>query len=277
MDLLFDIGGTKTRIGLAKNKKIVGRPTVVATTLNFKDAIKEFSQIKNQIIGRTEKVSRLVVAIAGILNKQKDMLIRSPHLQNWQGQPLKRELEKIFKAKTYLENDAALAGLAEARAGKIKNKKNIAYLNFGTGVGGVRIVDGKIDRASVGFEPGHQFLIFSSKSGNHFNLFEIEDFLAGWAIEKKFGRRSKLIQSKSFWSDLTKVLAVFVYNLDLVWSVDAVILGGSLAEKIDLDKLKNQLVKINKILPRLPLIKKSKFGDLSGLYGGLVYLNQLKK
>src|SRR6185436_9338463 len=56
------------------------------------------------------------------------------------------ELNKLFNCPVYLENDAALCGLGEASVGAGQGSKIMVYLTISTGVGGARIVGGKIDR-----------------------------------------------------------------------------------------------------------------------------------
>ena len=58
----------------------------------------------------------------------------------------------------YLANDSDLDGLGEATVGAGKGFNIVAYITVSTGIGGVRIVGGKIDVSTYGFEPGHQII-----------------------------------------------------------------------------------------------------------------------
>ena len=81
---------------------------------------------------------------------------------------------------------------------------------------------------------------------------------------------------KDFWEKVSRVLAVGLNNTIVHWSPDVVILGGSMMKKIGVpfDRVEAHLRQIIKIYPEIPPLKKSKLGDLGGLYGALAYINQ---
>lgn len=272
MFLLFDIGGTKTRMALAKDGRTFSQPEIFATPSRLQEALPVFKRLAQL------KIKTVVGGIAGLLDKNKTQLARGPHLKGWEGQPLKPELQKIFKAKIYLENDTALVGLGEARYGAGQDYRIVAYLTISTGIGGVRIVDGKIDKNALGFEPGHS-LILDCRDCKNFkdcqNFVELEDLISGSAIENGYGQKPEEIKDKRFWNKIAKILALGVYNTILYWSPEAVILGGSMMKSIPLAQVQLQLRQFNKILPQLPTVKKAKLGDLGGLYGALAYLKTL--
>ncbi|TAN58722.1 ROK family protein [Patescibacteria group bacterium] len=190
------------------------------------------------------------------------------NLRGWSKKPLAKELKKIFGAPVLLENDAGLAGLGEAVYGAGKGKKIVAYLTISTGVGGARIVDEKIDKNAFGFEPGHQIVFLNKK------FTTLENIASGTAIEKKYGKKPFEIFDAKIWDNVAKDLAYGLHNVAVLWSPDIIILGGSMMKKIGIpvERVKFHLSKILKIFPKSPLIKKSKLGDLAGLYGALARL-----
>src|SRR6185437_2466030 len=101
-------------------------------------------------------ITQAAGGIAGVLNKAKDQLLNAPNLVNWINQPLGQSLSDIVSVSVKLENDASLGGLGEATYGSGQGYKIVGYLTIGTGVGGTRIVNGRIDQNALGFEPGHQ-------------------------------------------------------------------------------------------------------------------------
>ncbi|HWR57864.1 MAG TPA: hypothetical protein VN328_03155, partial [Thermodesulfovibrionales bacterium] len=64
-------------------------------------------------------------------------------------------------------------------------------------------------------------------------------------------------------------------NTIVHWSPDIVILGGSVAGKIPLGRVRFHLRRIMKIFPKLPPIEKAVLGDVGGLYGALHFLRRL--
>ncbi|OGM60716.1 hypothetical protein A2892_01575 [Candidatus Woesebacteria bacterium RIFCSPLOWO2_01_FULL_39_10b] len=276
MFLLFDIGGTKMRLAVSKDCKEILSFQVFDTPLGFKEAIKIIANYW-QKVGSNAKLTAVVGGVAGVFNKEKTRLFKSPNLPEWEGEPLKEGLEKLLESKVYLENDTALAGLAEAVKGSGKGYSINAYITIGTGVGGVRIVNQKIDKNIFGFEPGHQIIDADSSITGKF--LDLEGLVGGSGIKKRFGKNPEEINDEKIWNEITKLLAIGLANTILHWSPGVVILGGGIiqSEKVSWEKLKNYLQEYLKIFPRVPEIKKSLLGDKGGLEGALVYLNEFRQ
>ncbi len=255
MYLLFDIGGTKTRIATSDGKTI-NQPTIFPTLKKY--SLKNFRQFMDQ------KIQAIAGGIAGPLNQDKTGLADSLQLPDWINQPLKEDLQKILNVPVYLENDAALAGLGEATHGAGRGYAVVAYLTISTGVGGVKIVDSKIDKNVHGFEPG-QMMIEDGK---------LADLISGMSLEKKYGIKPEDIKDEAIWDKTAQYLAQGLNNIIVDWSPEIIILGGGVANSIPVDKIKLHLKKIIKIFPNIPPIVKSELGDSAGLYGALEYLKQ---
>jgi predicted NBD/HSP70 family sugar kinase len=275
MYLLSDIGGTKIRIAFTKDgKKFSGKPFIFNTPKKFEDGMKIF---KRALEGKP-KPEGTVCGIAGSLNPQKSRLRSSPNLPGWAGKPLKEELEKITGAGARLENDAAAAGLGEARSGAGKKRRIVAYITVSTGVGGARIVDGRIDRNASGFEPGQQIVELGDKRRVAGKSGRLESFISGPAMRKKYGRNPAKIKNKSAWEEEARILAAGLCNTVRFWSPDVIILGGSMMTKkvgIPLARVEHYLAEmLGK--SRMPKLAKAKLGDYSGLYGAMALLRQDK-
>src|SRR3989344_3687759 len=168
--LLFDIGGSKTRIAISFDGDYFGEPRIIDTPESFEEGMVQIEKIAKEM--KNENIGLIVGGIAGPLNSEKSMVINAPNIPGWNNKPLKAELEKRLQAPVMLENDVALIGLGEALEGAGKGYEIVAYMTVSTGVNGVRIVDGKIDRSVFGFEMGHQILDFdkSTFSGGFENM-----------------------------------------------------------------------------------------------------------
>ena len=72
-----------------------------------------------------------------------------------------------------------------------KGEEIVAYIKVSTGIGGVRIVDGKIDRNILGFEPGYQIIDPTGTlcpicdSAGH-----LKSHVSGAALEARFNKRA---------------------------------------------------------------------------------------
>lgn len=276
MYLLFDIGGTKTRIAFSADGKGFGRPKVIQTPGDFKEGLRLLGKEAAEL-SKGRKIRAAAGGIAGPLDRKKTRLVNSPHLSGWIGKPLKKEIGRILDTPVYLENDAAMAGLGEATSGPGKKKRIVVYMTISTGVGGVRIVDGEIDKGAIGFEPGHQIidadgtLCPECKSVPGY----LERYVSGSAIEMRYKKRPYEITDPRVWKEAARFLAYGLNNTIVHWSPDIVILGGSVVEKIPLDEVRRHLKKSLKIFPEPPMIRKSTLGDFGGLYGALHFLNSL--
>jgi glucokinase len=266
MYILGNIGGTKIRIGISKDLENISDFRIFETPKLYKDFLSLMKEFKNFKYG--------CFGFAGVFDKKKEKLIFSSNLKDYENKNLKRDLEKILKCKVYLENDAILEGLEEAKFGAGKNFKNFGYIILGTGIGGAKIVNGKVDENYFGFEPGHSLFFIQNKL-NKIIPIEVEEILGGKNIEKVVGERPENIKDKNFWTNYSKILALFLINISLLWSVEAIILGGSLTKSVNFRILKQEFNKFYPF-PIKPKILKSKIRKEKGLYGALYLLKFLR-
>lgn len=218
------------------------------------------------------KIDMICGGIAGPFTENRRTLLGSPNLNDWIGKPLKNDIEARLQAPIYIENDAALVALGEATFGAGKGSDIVAYITVSTGVGGARIVNGKIDQRTLGFEPGHQIIDFQNGK-------TLENLISGRALEEEMHKPAKEITDPDVWEKLAKILAVGINNVVVHWSPQVVVLGGSMIvgnPSIPLDSVEKHLREILRIFPELPMIKKGELGDLGGLWGALAFLKTNK-
>ena len=277
MFILFDIGGTKMRVVAADRDKFLGEPVVVSTPKDFGDGIDTLKRIIDNLAqghaAENRAVTAIVGGIAGPLNDLQTLLVKSQNLPDWVGHDIKETLHAKYKVPVDLENDSALVGLGEAHFGAGRGKSIIAYLTVSTGVGGARIINGKIDRSSLGFEPGHQIIdpdntLCPKCEGN-----DLEAYVSGTAVEKRFGVKPYEIHDDAIWDELAKFLAYGLNNTIVHWSPDIVIVGGSMMKDvgIPIPAVRKHLAEILKIYPQIPNVEKAELGDFGGLHGALAH------
>ncbi len=228
MKLLLDIGATNLRMAVAH----LDSPEAIRTIPTPPDAGTAIGLIKNAAdeMRKGESIERIFAGIAGTFDREKAVLVSSPHLTGWVGQPLKRMFEKTFSVPAALENDAALAGLGEATRGAGRGYPIVAYVGIGTGVGGARIVNGTIDAHRIGFEPGHH--IIEAQTG-----MTLEEAVSGSAIERRFGMKAADITNPAVWNEVVEWIAVGIHNALTFWSPDIVVLGGPGHQLVNHDRL----------------------------------------
>jgi glucokinase len=267
MYLLFDIGGTNTRITFSKNGKDIGEPVIFQTPQDFEEAMISFaSAVKN--ITNYDGFKYVCGGVPGVFDKDTGTLLSAPNLTDWVDKPIKKRLEEIFGVPVFIENDAALVALGESVYGAGKNFSIVEYITVSTGVGGARIVDQKIDEKSIGFEPGHEIIVFGS------DVITLEEIVSGSALEKKFGKKPKEINDPLVWEELAEKLAFGLHNTIVLWSPDVLVLGGSMIigdPAISIDRVKFHLDKLLTVFPKSPIIKKAELGAFGGLWGALEF------
>ncbi len=272
MYLVFDIGGTNMRIATSLDDKTLLDTRIVPTPQeNFEEGIKSLKQVADELT-RGQKIEAVAGGIAVIFNQDKSIPIHTSHLHGWVNKPLKQSLENQFQAPVLLENDTALVGLGEATSGAGVGKNIVAYITVSTGVGGVRIVDGKIDRNSLGFEPGHQVILENGSPCHCGGKGHWETLVGGYYLERDHKQKPETIKDPQVWDEVAKYLGLGLCNSIVHWSPDIVVLGGAVMKSVDLEKVKTYLKEYLTIFPQPPDLVPAKFDADGGLYGALELL-----
>lgn len=274
MYILFDIGGTNMRLAVSKDGKTMSQPVSVPTNPDsFAESMSDFVTAAKKLAGDTV-ITAIAGGIPGPMNKAKTMVLTAPNLEDWNNKPFTETLTKELGAPTYLENDTAIIGLGEAHHGAGKGKDIVVYMTISTGVGGSRIVDGKIDRNAMGFEPGHQIIDLDGEVCNCGGKGHLEGFISGRGLERIHGKPTGEIDDPDLWEKAAYHLAAGLTNVFSFWSPDIVILGGSVMQKIDIDKVRAYADEFNEIYSTLPPIEHYALGETAGLLGALEYAKQ---
>lgn len=258
------------RVAVSSDKKEISNSKIIPTPKDFDKGIQAFKQIADQLGG--EPIKGVSGGIAGPLDSEKTMLLASPHISNWVQKPLKDKLEKVFNCPVSLENDTALVGLGEALKGSGVGYPIVAYITVSTGVGGVRIVEGKIDENALGFEPGHQIIVPDGNPCNCGGKGHLEAYVGGSYIEKIYGQKAENLKDPKIWDEISKYLAIGLNNTIVHWSPDAIVLGGSVIKSLPLNKLEQHLSQTLTIFTKHPPIKPATLGHNAGFYGAFTFL-----
>lgn len=292
MYIVADIGGTKTRIAGSRDLQAFDEPIITATEHEYTKAIASIEDTVRKV-AEGEPIEGMAIGLRGRLARNKRSLFSDALISDWMGKPIADELEAKLATKVLMENDAAMVGLGETHFGAGKGGSIVAYITVSTGVGGARIVDGKIDRATNGFEVGHQYISVDERLVTHHASFddlspgvrkilencqELEKLVSGSAVERIYGTPAVEIPVDSpIWSDLADLLTFGLYNTVLHWSPDRIVVGGSMFNKIGIhvERVNDDMQKLlTGFLPEVPTVMHSDLGDLGGLWGGIARLKQ---
>ncbi len=273
--VVFDIGGTKTRVAVSDDLETLSEVKSFATKMSFKDGV---AALKKAIDALTKgkSITAMAGGIRGLLLEDKSGIANDAVLSGWAGESLVAELKQTYDVPVHLENDTALAGLGEAVFGAGKGVDIVVYHTISTGVGGVKIESGTIDTASAGFEPGHQVLdIDRTILGDDVSP-TLENLVSGAGLEARMGVKPyEIPQEDTIWDELAEYLAQGLRNTILYWSPEVIVLGGSMITgdpKIPLEAIRKYTVEVLDGFVECPFITLSALGDEAGLHGALALL-----
>lgn len=270
MYVMADIGGTKTRIAGSHDLESFTEPVIFETPPTYAEGIARIIETVRTIIGG-ETVDMMVMGVPGVVSSDHTTLVSAPHLA-WLNQPIAHDIANAFGTRVHLENDAAQVGLGEAVYGAGKGVTVVVYITVSTGVGGVRIVNGRIDSPDTSSEMGHQYLHVGD------TLQDWEAIISGTALQKRFGLNPReLGADHPVWEELARETAIGIHNATLYWTPDRIVLGGSMFNEIGIsvERVAFHLKNIMTALPVVPEVVHSSLGDIGGLWGGMARLKQL--
>ncbi|OOM80085.1 ROK family protein [Clostridium sp. BL-8] len=141
----IDIGGTQLRVAIFdESEKIIKR-------VKFKNerdlgCVKNLSKLVDFINSEKENYEFLGIGIGcpGPLDIKKGKILNPPNLIGWNEFNIVEFFEKETFLKTKLNNDANVAGLAEALYGNGEGYESVFFITISTGIGGAYILNNKI-------------------------------------------------------------------------------------------------------------------------------------
>lgn len=196
----IDIGGTKISVVAGDERGRIFAQKVVPT---FKGvhvgkgiaALAAEIQMLRQKSGA--KIEGIGVGIPGPVDTQKGIVPRSPHLEGWEGLPLRDILRKVLKVPVLMGNDANAAALGEKNFGQGRGKSDFIYMTVSTGIGSGVILNGKLFEgvSFVAGEVGHMKIVPEGAPCKCGRFGCLEAYASGTAIarmgEEAFLKRKK--------------------------------------------------------------------------------------
>lgn len=264
MYLCIDIGGTKTLIALLDKRGKLLHSVKFATIFSQTEF---YSNLLMQIRANftTGAFKAISVAMPGIVHHNKAVWLGN---LPWRNFDIAAKLTSDFKVPVYVENDANLAGLAEARNCKGRS----LYFTFSTGIGGAVIEDGQLVKKYRDFEPGHNLYIYNKKES------EWEDLAAASAIRAKFDCNVSDLQDDAFGEIVSRMLLGLI-PLTTSIKPDRIFFGGPLG--LNLNRYRKELRRrLAEALPArvsMPRLIIAKYDSLSVIYGCYFYAKDQEK
>ncbi len=191
--MVMDLGGTKIKLGLVENGKILSVINADAQSQNglgerlpvikemMNDLLLQQSISKNEIAG-------MGISIPGIVDsKQKKILSIDNKFNDAPDLDLSAWVNETWHTELQLENDARAALTGEWQYGNGKGYDNVVLMTIGTGVGSSAIIEGKILRGKhyqAGVLGGHFTININGQKCNCGNYGCVEVEASTWNIER---------------------------------------------------------------------------------------------
>jgi len=156
-----DLGGTNLRAAAVRNdgkmlEKIAGSTHLSAgRDAVISDMVKAIVTLRDGISGM--RLAGVGIGVPGFILIEKGLIVGSNNLPEFEGFPMRDEIERLLGIQVILENDANAAALGEKWIGAGKDVDDLVLLTLGTGIGGGIISGGRILHGHVGMagELGH--------------------------------------------------------------------------------------------------------------------------
>jgi glucokinase len=263
MLIAVDTGGTKTIVaGFSSQGKIVHQ-LQFPTPKDPADYIAHLTSVLQGQFGDF-KVDAVVIGVAGIV---KDGIAVWCNNLKWKNFNIALAMKGVFgKAPIYVENDANLAGLAEAKALR-ETPEQLLYVTVSTGIGSGIITGGHIDPALRYSEAGRSLVEFDGA------VREWETFASGKAILKTYGKYARDIKSKRSWRQIADRISRGFLAIIPVLQPSTIIIGGSIGTFFDQFGPQLKAILKEKLPDHIPLpdIHQAKHPELAVIYGCYYY------
>lgn len=267
MILCVDIGGTKILIVKMQDGKVIGKTIKIKTPQSATQAIEEIiSAIKN--IPDYEKAECISMAAPGKIDPDTRSLIACGNLP-WTNMPIAKIISHELSLPVYIENDANLAGLAEARIQNF-NDGTTLYLTISTGIGSGIIVNGNLAPGLEQTEAGQMMIFY----GGEFQIWE--KFASGKILYELYEKKAEEIIDSAVWYRVSDALIQGMLPIIATLQPDRIIIGGSIGTYFE--RYKEPLTSLldehnNSRVVEIPPIYGAKNAESAVLYGCYEYAN----
>lgn len=257
--LAFDFGGTYIKYGLVDtqghvlNKEYIKTPSSLESLLML---------IKKQVQRYYEQNFKGIAISAPGSVSEEGIIYGSSAIPYIHGPNIKHLIEEETGIRPQIENDANCAGLAEVWKGSGKEKKDVAIVVIGTGIGGALIKDGAVHKGNTlhGGEFGYMILN-PHNLGSGMNTFS--EVASTYSILKRVAAEKQTDIStlsgemvfsladqgdevcKKAISEFITMLSVGLYNIQYAYDPELILLGGGISQRDDLIiRLKKEMNRI---------------------------------
>jgi len=196
----LDLGGTNLKYALgSETGEIIARfskPSLAdqEQEVIFGNMFSAVDQLLQAAEKKGEKVCAIGIGSPGCIDFKTGRLLGGTlNFEHWKNAPIKKNFENKFNILTWVDNDANLMALAEARKGAGQKYKNLLCATLGTGIGGGIILNNKVYRGVhySAAEIGHIIIEYDGRPCNCGNRGCLEAYAAAPAMVERYRKKLK--------------------------------------------------------------------------------------
>jgi len=272
--LVFDFGGTSIKYGICAQEELIEVDSFPTPT-SWEALVPQLVKIK-EAFAKQYALEGVAFSFPGAVDSQSGAIYGISAIDYIHDFPIRAELEQLLKLPISMANDANCAALAELWKGAAKDIDHALFVVIGTGVGGVIIVDRKLHLGKHFFggefgimqlEPGLSFSMVGTAVGMANRYCQRLNLPTGSISGKevfelaKTGDALAAEEVETFY----KYTALGLYNLQVAFDPDKIIIGGGLSANDEVIGILNSRVN--------ELIAENKIGDIQAHIIGCHYQN----
>lgn len=243
----IDLGGTNVRVA-----KVDEQGRIVQDVVSPSFGLEGPEKIENNILEQLKKfdlsdVKSIGLAIPGPVDGERNVITLATNIPGCENYPFADNIQKSTGIPVFLDNDANVAGLAEAVLGSGRSYNVVYYITHSTGIGGALIVDGKVISGHKGYAGEVANVIVDPEAKRfdyykHLNKGAVESIASGRAIgmlgeeligEQASSARKVFIlasegnaEAKAILDKMAKDLATCLSAIAAIVAPDCIVIGG---------------------------------------------------
>lgn len=231
----FDIGASSIKAALVKDRQII-KSRVQDLPPSLEGLLLALVKIYAELIANIghEELGGAGFALAGVMDIERQAMLKSPNIKYLDGQPIRKLLEERFRGLPLkIEHDAHCFLLAEKAVGLAQNLNDVFYLTLGSGIGGALMLDGKIFYGAHGSAGEVAHMVMDISGGTEWEELGANKFLknnlgsGSMEAEQRWRQGDK--KAEAVLAALGRNLGVGIANIINLFDPEAIILSGGLS------------------------------------------------
>lgn len=286
----IDIGGTQLRAGIFdENYRLVSSYKTVNDPA--KTGAENMDVLLEWLMQSGYPLAGIGIGSPGPLDLKKGLVLNPPNLTGWDNFAITAYTEEKTGLKTWLNNDANVAGYAEALLGAGKGFESVVFTGISTGLGGAYVYKGELISGAHSNAAEFYNMIVNDDTHHHksANPGSLNETAGGSAMQRiaseRYGRKVSTRElfdlyyaeddtAKDILEFTSENLARGIANIFYTIDPDVIVMGGSVAiyHPWYIDKVKEKAMKY--IVADDILIRPAQFDDDAGLLGAALLVRE---